>query len=203
MPIPNLLEEVKKLQALHPVAWANAHTGSNQTEDFIKLLAQHLHGLDVKFGLNGKRGNPSDLSDDCVNYKGEGPGHDPTDGNRPITVIDVIGAAGSPAAVPTWTVFSELPGPGAWVKPGSSVSAPVPVPPAPAQKPYPGDAFFVEKLGADLAADYAEAKQSLNAGSVVWISRTLWRYVNEGMSIEQSTAQSRKEWRAALGLPPL
>ena len=114
----------------------------------------------------------------------------------------MIGAAGSTTAYPTWQVFSKAPeANGAWVKPGSSV--PAPGSSAPAHKPYPGAAFVVEKLGADLAADYAEAKQSLNAGSVVWISRTLWRYVNEGMSIEQSTAQSRKEWRAALGLPPL
>jgi hypothetical protein len=81
--------------------------------------------------------------------------------------------------------------------------APTPTPQPPAAKPYPGDAYFVEKVGIVLVADYAEAGQMLNAGSVVWISRTLWRYLNEGMSIEQSTSQSRKEWRGALGLPAL
>ncbi len=75
-----------------------------------------------------------------------------------------------------------------------------PIPP-PASKPYPGDQFFIEKLGQLLEWDYAEAGQRLNAGSSVWFSRTIWRYVNEGMSIEQSVAQSRVEWRAALGLP--
>lgn len=75
-----------------------------------------------------------------------------------------------------------------------------PVPP-PVGKPYPGDQFFIEKLGQLLEWDYAEAGQRLNAGSSVWFSRTLWRYLNEGMTIEASTAQSRNEWRAALGLP--
>lgn len=82
------------------------------------------------------------------------------------------------------------------------VPAPAPKPQAPSPEPYPGDTFFIEQLGTVLAADYAEAGQQLNAGSVVWISRTIWRYVNEGMTIAQSTATSRKEWRAALGLPP-
>lgn len=78
-----------------------------------------------------------------------------------------------------------------------------PAPPAPVIKPYPGDTFFVEQIGNVLERDYAEAGQRLNAGSAVWFSRTIWRHVNEGMSMEQSTAQSRKEWRAALGLPAL
>lgn len=73
--------------------------------------------------------------------------------------------------------------------------------PKPTPKPYPGDKFFIEQIGQVLEWDYAEAGQRLNAGSSVWFSRTIWRYVNEGTSIEQSVAQSRKEWRAALGLP--
>ena len=94
------------------------------------------------------------------------------------------------------------------IVPGCMPSVPTPAPkpcpvcpPIPPKPPYPGDQFFVEQVGQVLEWDYAEAGQRLNAGSVVWISRTIWRYVNEGMSIEQSVAQSRKEWRAALGLP--
>jgi hypothetical protein len=75
-------------------------------------------------------------------------------------------------------------------------------PPPPPKPPYPGDAFFTEQIGRVLESDYTEAGQRLNAGSSVWFSRTIWRHVNEGMSMEQSAAQSRKEWRAALGLNP-
>lgn len=63
---------------------------------------------------------------------------------------------------------------------------------------YPGDEFFVKAVGEPLEADYAAAGQALNAGSVVWIARTIWRTVHEGMSIEESVAKSQAEWRAAL-----
>lgn len=79
---------------------------------------------------------------------------------------------------------------------------PIPAPPA-APRPYPGDAFFTDAIGRVLEDDYTEAGQRLNAGSATWLARTIWRHVNEGMPIEQSVAQSRKEWRAALGLPLL
>jgi hypothetical protein len=74
-------------------------------------------------------------------------------------------------------------------------------PPIPPKPSYPGDQFFIEKIGQVLEWDYAEAGQRLNAGSSVWFSRTIWRHVNEGLSMDESTARSRKEWRAALGLP--
>jgi hypothetical protein len=83
--------------------------------------------------------------------------------------------------------------------------APVPPlpPPPPAPKPYPGDSYFVSAIGVPLEADYALAGQRLDAGSATWFARTIWRHVNEGMTMDASVAQSRKEWRAALGLPPL
>jgi hypothetical protein len=86
-------------------------------------------------------------------------------------------------------------------KPADSGAPPAPpLPPAP--KPYPGDAYFVSAIGVPLEADYALAGQRLDAGSATWFSRTIWRHVNEGMTMDASVAQSRKEWRAALGLPP-
>ena len=200
--IPNYLAEVERCKRDYPLAWSQAHTGSAQTEDFIRLLAARLHRLDPRFGLNGKRGNPNDISDDVVNYKGEGPGHDPTDNNNPVTVIDVIGRAGSPDAYPTWQVFDTLPGPGAWVKPTPSPTpAPGPVPPpAPAMPGYPGDGVF-DQIGAQLFADYAEAGQSPNAAMSRWFGRTTYDYL-AGMSMAQSLAKHRAEWRVALGLSP-
>jgi hypothetical protein len=78
-----------------------------------------------------------------------------------------------------------------------------PAPPAPARLAYPGDGFFTEKIGVPLESDYREAGQRLDAGSATWFARAIWRHVGDGLTIEQSVAQSRKEWRAALGLPPL
>lgn len=197
--IPNMLAEVEKIKGKFPQAWADAHTGNAHSEDFIRILAAHLNAIDPKFGNNGKRGNPNDLSDDALNYKGEGPGHDPTNGNTPVTVIDVIGSAGSSAAYPTWQVFDNLPGPGAWVAPKPAVSPQPPQPQPPALPPYPGDPVF-DQIGVALFADYAQAGQAPNPGMGRWFGRTVYDYL-AGMTMEASIAKHRAEWRAALGLP--
>ena len=201
--IPNLKHLVERCKNEHPQDWKDAHTGNANTKGFIRKLAAMLKANDSRFGLNGKRGDPNNISDDAVNClcaSSESAGRTP-DG-RPCVVIDVIGGAGGPNPTPGWLVFDTLiEGSGANVDPlTKQTPAPSPVP-IPVHKPYPGDQFFEAKLGAALEADYREAGQSLNAGSVVWVARTIWRNVNEGMTIEASTAQSRKEWRSALGLP--
>lgn len=202
MAIPNLTHIVALARQQHPQAWKDAHTGNAHTEDFIRLVTPMLAAVDVRIGLNGKRGNASDISDDAVNVRGEGPGHN-NDGT-PCTVVDIIGGAGGPNPVPQWGVQDDpVASTGAWVSPGSAPTPlPIPPPPPPVVKPYPGDAYFTDQIGVVLENDYREAGQSLNAGSATWFARTIWRHVNEGMPMDQSVAQSRKEWRAALGLPP-
>jgi hypothetical protein len=197
--IPNYQNIVEQAQAEQPEMWANAHTGNDQTEDFIRYLAKKIRAVDKNVGLNGKRGDPNNISDDAVNYlceASESEGRTPE--GLPCVVIDCIMGAGGPDPRAGWIVFTtKIEGSGANVDP-SAKPKPKPVPP-PVQKSYPGDGYFLE-LGAMLEADYTRAGQRLNAGSAVWFARTIWRTVNEGMSIEASTAQSRKEWRAALGL---
>ena len=189
--IPNLLSEVEACKREYPEAWQHAHTGSARTEEFIRLLAARCHAISPRFGLNGKRGNPNDISDDVLNFKGEGPGHDPTNGNTPITVIDVIGAAGSAEAYPTWQVFNNLPGPGAWVKPSATPQSP--------SASYPGDEVF-DRIGVMLFADYALARQSPNPQMGRWFGRTVFDYVSGAMTLDESIAKHRKEWQNALGL---
>jgi len=138
--IPNLLHVVDAIKAQHPTAWRQAHTGSAQTEDFIRLLAAACHAVDPRFGLNGKRGNPADLSDDALNCLDpvDGPGRTP-DGRR-CWVIDVIGAAGGPSPVAQWAQFTDpLSSSGAWVTPGAAVvpAPPVVVPPPVAVPQFP------------------------------------------------------------------
>lgn len=197
--IPNLLHEVQLCKRDHPRAWAQAHTGSSQTEDFIRLLAARCHRIDPRFGLNGKRGNPNDISDDVLNYKGEGPGHDPTNNGMAVTVIDVIGAAGSPAAYPTWQVFDQLPGPGAWVAPNAAPTPPPAPTPAPSLPGYPGDPVF-DQVGVAIWADYALAGQATNPAVGRWFGRVIYDYL-AGLPMDQSMAKHRAEWRAVLGLP--
>lgn len=209
-----VLEQVK---SEFPAAWTCAHTDRACAWDYIKIVACRLNP-DGKgpWGLNGRRGDPKPerMSWDALNYCGTGPASDPTGRcNAPLTIIDTIGSAGAPNAHVIWLPFASDPTPGAWIKPFDCAGVPAPLPPPPplpaplplpvVHKPYPGDAYFTEKVGALIEADYLEAGQTLNAGSVVWISRTIWRYVNEGLSIEQSTTRTRKELRQALGLKPL
>lgn len=110
MAIPNLVHEVEAARQKYPEAWANAHTGNAHTEDFNRLLARDVrlkHG--TRWGMNGKRGNPDDLSDDVLAYAGEGTAIDSRTGG-PMEIIDVIAKAGAPDAHPTWIVGPGGPG---------------------------------------------------------------------------------------------
>ena len=73
-------------------------------------------------------------------------------------------------------------------------------------KQYPGDEAW-DPVGAAMEADYAEAGQTLNAGSARWFGRTIWDAVaGDGqrvLSVDESIRKHRNEWRAVLGLPPL
>lgn len=153
--IPNMLSEVEKCKRKFPQAWADAHTGNAHTEDFIRILASNLHAIDARFGLNGKRGNPNDISDDAINYIGEGPGHDPLTG-VPATVFDVIRGAGGPNPEPSWDRIDQA-GPGAWVKPMPVVGPPPPPPPPPVGFPYPDENTTVKAYQERVRKAYSDA----------------------------------------------
>jgi len=78
-----------------------------------------------------------------------------------------------------------------------------PPPPPPAHEPYPGDAAF-DAVGMTLFADYAQAGNAPDAQMGRWFGRTIfdWLAKNEP-TLDASIKKHRKEWRAALGLPPL
>lgn len=67
-----------------PRAFANAHRAGNpEAWDYIILAAQALKRFDPAFGMNGKRGNPSDPSYDAIAYS-SGAG---------LRIVDVIAGA--------------------------------------------------------------------------------------------------------------
>lgn len=157
MSIPNYQSTVAALAAQYPAEWRAAHTGGPQTEAFIRRLAWVLHQQDPRVGLNGKRGNPVDISDDALCYDGvsEKGDTDPTRGGAPVTVIDCIVAAGGPNPQPAWgAVGPATPQPhAAWVQPqpvGGEVPGPSPTPPAPTPPPdcryQPVDPQIMAKL---------------------------------------------------------
>lgn len=208
-------------------AFDNCHRNENQHPeawDFAILAGRVLNQLDPKFGLNGKRGNASDLSSDIIAY-GSG---------RGCQVFDFLVGAGEHNGNIDKIVWNEVTASSIlngvimtiWVDPfsvkthaektgGTDPITPGPVCPDPSRhnkpdcpdpalhtkpKPqYPGDSPF-GIVGLALEADYREGGQALNAGSAVWFARTIWDYVNEGLTLDASIAKHRREWRAALGL---
>lgn len=198
--IPNLRPLIDPLRVRFPAAWAKACQPHDDGEFNARVCAvlHYEHGL-VAVGRNGKRGDPKNLSRDVINWKGEGPNPDPVNGGVG-TIIDFIGAHESPAAH-IIQITPDPSGPGAWVTPLTLADLDAGV--VPAGKPYPGDLYFIERVGMPLEADYALAGQRLNAGSATWFARTIFDAVSGAMTMEQSVAKHRAEWRAALGLPPL
>lgn len=149
MGIPNGRHVVERLAAQYPQEWKRAHNpsgGGPETEAFIRRLAWVLHStVDQRFGLNGKRGNPNDISDDAICFAGESllGDVDPTRGNAPVTVLDVIGGAGGLNPTPQWgAVGPATPQPyAAWVQPQPVGDA----------QPAPGPSAWTPAHSAELA----------------------------------------------------
>lgn len=144
MSIPSYLSVVEDVRRRYPAEWAAAHRGGPDTEAFIRRLAWELHQRDPSVGLNGKRGNPGDLSDDCICYKGQGgQSLDVRTGQR-VAVIDVIAGAGGPNPQPAWGEVwdpANIPTAATWVQPtpvGGEVPGPRPTPTPPPPTPTPG-----------------------------------------------------------------
>jgi hypothetical protein len=144
MPIPNYQSHVADAAARYPDAWRHAHTGGPRTEEFIRLLARDLHAIDPNVGLNGKRGNPDDISDDALAvYTDDGDVTDRT--GRRMVIVDVIVGAGGPNPQPGWASVGG-PSPGAWVQP-EAVDAPTPTP-QPTPQPIPPSPDYSARLDA-------------------------------------------------------
>lgn len=198
---------VSQLAADNPNTFKCAHTPAACGWNFIKLLACKLNPEPSlgPWGLNGKRGNPRDLSYDALNFRGEGPGTDATTG-KAVTVIDVIASAGGPTPSAAWTAFDDpVASSGAFVAPRckgdvpDTTAEPEPPPPAPSKPPYPGDEVF-DQIADALFADYANVGNPPNPGMGRWFGRTVfdWLAGNE-KTLPDSIKKHRAEWCALLG----
>jgi hypothetical protein len=124
---------LKQVAAEDPARWACAHSGRSCEHDWITAAAAALHRVDPRFGLNGKRGNPNDISMDVITYR---LGDDP----RYTAAWDVCAACGSSSARVVWneiTNYSTIgqPGTAIWIQPPSV--GPAPPPPTPTPQPTP------------------------------------------------------------------
>lgn len=198
--IPNHLADVKRAQLRYADAWSHAHMeGDPRRLEWIKLFAIDLHAVNAACYLNGKRGNPLDLSADAINIlvdKEDSAGRTP--GGLACVVVDVIGGAGGSNPTPAWNVYNTLiEGSGAPVDPNH-----VPAP-KPTHIPYPGDSRW-DAVGAILFADYRAAGQEPNAAMGRWFGRVIWDAVagdehGKVWTISDSITKHRPEWQAVLG----
>lgn len=113
-------DRIEQLKQQFPNEWACAHTGKPCTEDFIRIAAFVINQDDPDVGLNGKRGDPNNISDDALSVKDpEGCDTDPTEGGSRRSVVDVIVGAGGSNPQPAYNVVSDCSQPtgSAWVEP--------------------------------------------------------------------------------------
>lgn len=116
---PNRIEVVQHVASACPGLIRDSHA-------FTDAVFSLLNRDDPRWGRNGKRGNANDLSDDAGAYLNEASTLVGSDGRR-LNIIDIIGAAGSPAASPAWidqtqaTIDGRTTG--VWVKPSGVLPA--------------------------------------------------------------------------------
>lgn len=150
---PRVLELLEAGTRKYPKAWADAHhTPAPRGDRFVRLVARDCQKAGLNVGVNGKRGNLDDLSQDCLVLPVESGGAGDSSGRYPgLVIADIIIGAGTPSQNIGWI---DQTGPtiaagtrGGWVDPevrpeeeetggggGGVVTPPPPVttPPAPA-----------------------------------------------------------------------
>lgn len=170
-----------------PFRAADGH--GDDGDDFVDLVAYHLHTtVDRRWGLNKKRGG-SDQSKDCLAWLRS----DDDGSGQFVEVIDVVGGAGGPDPRPAWqdqTNYGTIGNPGTarWFAPtreawmdrylGATEPGPGPTPdppPTPPPSPDPGagtltakiDALMAEvvRLRADFTAMQALAQETASSAA--------------------------------------
>jgi hypothetical protein len=170
MSVPNYANIVAEMRTAYPEAWHHAHRGGPRTEEFIRLLAARLHSIDARVGLNGKRGNENDISDDALCVKEPGQSIDTRTGAR-VQVIDVIAGApnsySGPDGAPSWGEVwnpEETPTRATWVQPAAWAEPVEPKPePKPEPQPQPVDLSAVVAALAAIGHELAAQRERLDA----------------------------------------
>lgn len=199
--IPNYLEDVKAAKVKYADAWTHAHVdGDPRKHEWIKLFAKDLKAKDNRVNLNGKRGNPNDLSMDAINYlceAGDSAGRTPE--GLPCAVIDVIGGAGGSNPQPVWNAFTTLvEGSGAPVDPNGVQPTPQP------GFPYPDEGTAVKAYEVRVEKSYKAVGRKFPDEQDSSAFRHFSRYGYSCKSMPEPDAANKhiKELREELGAPP-
>lgn len=204
-----IIDIAKQVRTQYPTDWGNAHNHQPSGNVYIRRVAWavHLALPQLGVGLNGKRGNPQDMSQDILAFRNDtgcvnacAPGW--------LELRDIIGNAGTSQASLVYGDVTQktidLNEKGCWIAPEPVGGEPVPIPePVPEVPPYPGDPVF-DAVGVALFADYAHAGNAPDPQMGRWFGRTIYDWLaGVTPTLDASIAKHRADWRAALGLPPL
>lgn len=109
---PDYTKLVEKIAAKYPKEWdlADKEKYGKRTDDFVKIFAYEANKVDIRIGLNGKRGNPFDISTDAVAFKNS----TVPDDLGGCEVIDIIVGEGHK---PAWQDATLPNVAGIWVQP--------------------------------------------------------------------------------------
>lgn len=213
------------IRATYPRAFSKCHVvGDPEAWDFIILFAKACNAIDSLIGCNGKRGNVNDMSYDALFIKpssvidvvagaggpsptvyyndvsSQGPGAfiDPTTKNTVYNYGSTGGGGTTPTDCPQKLEACKTEN--QKLKTANEILKAENTELRRHQQPHPYEQDKVTQLGNAVAADYARAGQSLNAGSFDWYAQTITDYHN-GMPWNEALAKHRAEWCGALGIP--
>lgn len=168
-----ILAIAEQVKAQYPEDWARAHNGTPAGNVYIRRVAWAVSQQipQINCGLNGKRGNINDLSQDILAFPNATGCTDAGGTYAGLELHDIIIAAGSTdpnnpprlgwgdATADTITGGSQ----GAWVAP-MSIGVPVPVPPPVTIPPFPPRNETLE-FGLVLNAYYQRRITDANPGA--------------------------------------
>jgi hypothetical protein len=104
LPLPNMTAVVDAVARAYPGDLRNSCLSSGGNRVWLYRLVQALRRYDTRWGLNWKRGNVGDPSDDVVDYN-FGPGAD--EGTTNVYIVDVIGGHCGSNPTPAWIDNTE------------------------------------------------------------------------------------------------
>lgn len=120
---PQILAIAEDIKRRYPEDWKNAHNHQPSGEVYIRRVAwavQQAHPA-LLVGLNGKRGNVHDLSQDVLCFPNATGAPDASDTYPGLEIRDIIASAGTPQASLYWGDVTQATldkgEVGAWVKP--------------------------------------------------------------------------------------
>lgn len=105
-PLPDGSAVVRAVASERPDLLARSCVTSGGNNDFLFEVVRRLRRMDTRWGLNWKRGNVGDMSQDVVDYY-FGPNSTPTESSTDVYIVDIIGGHCGTSPSAAWTDVTE------------------------------------------------------------------------------------------------